>query len=197
MWDIKHTLPEETFYPDEQNVYRAFQELPLEQVRVVILGQDPYHDGSATGLAFDNPIKKRPSPSLMNILQEMMVDAGEDNLNSGGKDSWLEHLPKQGVLLLNTALTVRPKEPGSHLEHWKPFTKRVIEQINTLDYVVWILWGEHAKSYKELINPSHGIVESGHPSPLARGAKVPFKGSKPFSRTNNLLVERGKGTIQW
>lgn len=198
-WDIDYKLPDGAFYPDEKNVYKAF-ELPLDQVRVVILGQDPYHDGSATGLAFDNPLSKKPSPSLRNILAEIISDIGvtEDGFNMALQTgSWLGHLPHQGVLLLNTALTVEPEMPGSHTKYWEPFTEKVIDQINTLDHVVWILWGNKAISFKEKINPNHSVVESGHPSPLARGAAHPFKDSKPFSKTNKILTEHGQIPIVW
>lgn len=199
-WRISYRLPEGEFYPEEDKVFRAF-ELPLHKVKVVILGQDPYHDGSATGLAFDNYFEKAPSPSLKRINMEMHSDLGSDILEAEEfikSGSWLGHLPSQGVLLLNTALTVAPHSPGSHTDYWKDFTKSVIEQINQVDDVVWILWGKHAQSFRVWItNETHFIIESGHPSPLGQGAKVPFFGSKPFSRTNAFLKSKGKDPILW
>lgn len=193
-WNIQHTLPQGESYPSKENVFRAFT-LPLEEVKVVILGQDPYHDGSATGLAFDNKIGSKISPSLRNILSEVYDDMGcTVQFNS---NSWLEHWHAQGVLLLNTALTVEPGKPGSHVEHWRNFTLDVIEQLSTKSDLIWILWGTHAQSFKPFINRDHFVIESGHPSPLARGAKVPFKGSKPFSRANQILTELGKTPIVW
>ena len=122
----------------------------------------PYHDGSATGLAFDNKFNQTISPSLRNILKEI-ADNEDDNygeiLAARETNSHLEHLPEQGVLLLNTALTVSPGIPGSDLILWKDFTNTIITDLNKLDNIVWILWGAHAKSFKDLItNKTHYII---------------------------------------
>lgn len=192
-------------YPETKNVFRAFNECPVSDLRVVILGQDPYHDKfngkpRATGLAFDN---ERPadnekggiSPSLFNIYKEAENDVG------GIKPKWinqsmLEHWPHQGVLLLNTALTVMPGKAGSHAKLWEPFTKQIIADIQKKDDIVWILWGNHAKKFKDLItNQSHHIIEGGHPSPLNK--TVPFAGGKYFSKTNEILTSLNKTKIIW
>lgn len=158
----------------------------------------PYHDGSATGLAFDNDRSRKSSPSLQNILKEMDDDLGEI-MGWQGREmspSHLGHLPQQGVLLLNTALTVKRGEPGSHAELWKPFTNQLITDMQAKDNIVWILWGNHAKSFKPLItNATHYIIEGGHPSPLNR--KQDFKGGEYFSKANKFLTSTNQTKIQW
>lgn len=183
-------------YPDNKVVFRALNECPPDKLKVVILGQDPYHDGSATGLAFDNKAdQKRLSPSLKTILQELSSDEGVPNATRG-ENSWLDYLPVQGVLLLNTALTVEKGKAGSHTEQWKPFTTQLLTDIQKLDNIVWILWGNHAKSFKPLItNTTHYIIEGGHPSPLNRS--VPFAGGKYFSRCNEFLKSTNQSPIKW
>jgi len=159
---------------------------------------DPYFDGSANGLCFDNTHKadgKKVSPSLKNIIKEMIEDIGEGVKVLENKTSFLEHLPSQGVLLINTALTVQPEHPGSHTEIWKPFTEQIIKDLQKKDNVVWILWGNHAKSFKSLItNKTHYILEGTHPMPLAanRGG---FFGGKYFSRANAILTTLKLKTI--
>lgn len=140
-------------YPEQPHIMRAFKECPLDELKVVILGQDPYHDNSATGLCFDNVIGKvRLSPSLVSIMKEMTEDYGDGMLTfNHSQSSWLCHLPSQGVLLLNTALTVLPKQAGSHTELWKPFTELVITALNKRDDLVWILWGERLPSSRVIL----------------------------------------------
>lgn len=183
-------------YPDSKVVFRALNECKPEEVKVIILGQDPYHDGSATGLAFDNEMSvKKLSPSLRMILIEMAQDVG---VHDGGQpqESYLDDLPIQGVLLLNTALTVEKGKAGSHTELWKPFTTQLLTDIQKLDNIVWILWGNHAKSFKPLItNATHYIIEGGHPSPLNRS--VPFAGGQYFSECNSFLRTISKPVIRW
>lgn len=182
-------------YPNNKVVFRALNECPPDKLKVVILGQDPYHDGSATGLAFDNRIHQKLSPSLRNILKEIGEDVG---VYDGGQpsESYLDDLPYQGVLLLNTALTVEKGKAGSHTEQWKPFTTQLLTDIQKLDNIVWILWGNHAKSFKDLItNTTHYIIEGGHPSPLNRS--VPFAGGKYFSRCNEFLKSTNQSPIKW
>lgn len=178
-------------FPATHNIFRAFKEVPFDCVRVVIIGQDPYHDvGSATGLAFDNPKTQKPSPSLRNILTEIEADTGTPSLAFTNVGSYLEHLPSQGVMLLNAALTVAREMPGSHSGIWKPFMQEVIFQMNArLSNVVWVLWGNNAKKYKKLItNPSHRIIEGAHPSPFAYAK---FKDNNFFTKINTYT------TIQW
>ena len=184
------------FYPKATDIFRAYNECPPESVKVVILGQDPYFDGSATGLAFSNWIQQpKLSPSLRNILKELKNDTGESSWD--GQGCVLGHLPSQGVLLINTALTVKPNEAGSHTKMWKPFTNEVITSLQQKDNVVWILWGNHAKSFKSLItNETHHIIEGVHPMPLAanRGG---FFGEKFFSKANTFLQSTNQSPINW
>jgi len=189
-------------YPDGKNIFRAFNECPYKDVKVVILGMDPYFDGSATGLAFDNAIPtKKFSRSLSMICKELERDLGENYVemltsNDFRSNSILGHLPSQGVLLLNTALTVEHGKAGSHIELWKPFTDAVIRKLQEKDNIVWILWGNYAKAYKELItNSTHKIVEGCHP--VARGKHAKFLGGKYFSKTNTHLTKMGLKTINW
>lgn len=174
----------ENVYPSADKIFRAFNECPLDKLQVVILGQDPYHDGSATGLAFDNYIQqKKTSPSLQNILKELKKDT---DYAWDGQESALGHLPEQGVLLLNTALTVEKGKAGSHTTHWKPFTEQLIKDLQAKDNLVWILWGNHAKSYKKFItNKTQHILEGGHPSPL--NTKGDFENGNYFSKANSLI----------
>lgn len=181
-------------YPSTHNIFRALKEVPFDSVRVVIIGQDPYHNpDSATGLAFDNPKGQKPSPSLRNILSEIESDTGTPSLALSNATSYLEHLPSQGVLLLNAALSVERENPGSHGELWAPFTSELIDQINTrLSNVVWVLWGEKAKKFKRFItNPTHKVIEGVHPSPFS--ARNGFFGGKFFTKINSQL----KVPIRW
>lgn len=187
------------YYPESGKIFRAFNECPPKDLKVIVLGQDPYHDGSAIGLSFDNnyDTEGKPflPPSLNKILKEIQDDTGESNYDTK-KDSWLGHLPSQGVLLLNTALTVEPRKAGSHAGLWKAFTEQIIKDISKYDNIVWILWGNHAKSYKaQIVNNTHYIIEGGHPSPL--NTSVSFTGGKYFSRCNNVLNLKGLKSIRW
>ena len=180
----------QTIYPSTlANVFRAFKETPYNTVRVVIIGQDPYHDGSATGIAFDNSKTKRPSPSLRNILKEIVKDCGETQATENVL-SYLEHLPSQGVLFLNTALTVVSKEPLSHVPIWAPFTEEVIKVLNKRDQIVWVLWGTKAHAFEPKINPRHVIVKGAHPSPFSYHL---FKDKRFFEIINSSL----KNKIRW
>jgi uracil-DNA glycosylase len=183
-------------YPPQNLIGRAFSSCPLTQLRVVVLGQDPYHDGRATGLCFDNAKDLKPSPSLKAILAEIESDTGRPSVGiEQEQDSYLAHLPSQGVLLLNSALTVIKGKPGSHSKFWKPFTTKIVKAICARDEVVWLLWGNHAKSYKRFIdNKTHVIIEGKHPSPLAGGG---FKGGKYFTKTNQALESFGYSPIAW
>ncbi len=181
-------------YPEYKNIYNAFKMTDFKDIKVVILGQDPYHEpNQAHGLAFSVMCEKIP-PSLKNIYKEM-----EDDLNIKiNQDGNLEYLAKQGVLLLNTILSVRKGEAFSHKSYgWEIFTDNVIKYINELNQpIVFILWGSPAQSkIKYLNNPKHLIIKSAHPSPLS--AYRGFFGSKPFSKANEFLIKNGINPIKW
>lgn len=182
-------------YPPHGEVFSALHLTPLESVRAVILGQDPYHGpGQAHGLCFSVKPPTPPPPSLKNIFGELSSDLGQHVPSSGSLVPWAQ----QGVLLLNTVLTVRAGEANSHRgQGWEQFTDAVIDVVNSkTDRVVFILWGASAQKKRERLNlGTHAVVTSPHPSPLsaARG----FFGSRPFSRTNELLAESGCDTIDW
>ena len=192
--DVKEEYKNYTCFPPYENISRAYKLTPLEDVKVVILGQDPYHEkGQANGLAFSVDCKKLP-PSLKNIYKEMESDLGL----TVNQDGDLSYLAKQGVMLLNTTLTVREGEANSHKDlGWSHFTNNSIALLNALSTPkVFILWGNDAKTKKSLItNPNHLIIESAHPSPLS--AYHGFFGSKPFSKANEFLKANGRKPIDW
>lgn len=181
-------------YPPGSQIFRAFELTPVDQVKVVILGQDPYHGaGQAMGLSFSVPANVPAPPSLKNIFKEIHDDLGITM--SGYPD--LEKWARQGVLLLNAVLTVRAGEPASHSGiGWTEFTDAVIKYISDhRSGVVFLLWGSFARSKKALIDTSrHYVLEAAHPSPLARGA---FFGCRHFSKTNEILTKEGKAPIDW
>lgn len=182
-------------YPPTELVYAAFEFSPLEATRVVILGQDPYHGiGQAHGLSFSVQKGTRIPPSLRNIFKELQTDLGIPISEHGNLTSWAQ----QGVLLLNTTLTVRAGEAASHVGHgWETFTDAVIDRVNAKqERCVFILWGANARTKKSRITQSHHIViESAHPSPLS--AHAGFFGSRPFSQANTALREVGMSAINW
>lgn len=182
-------------FPDMYDIYNALHFTSYADTKVVILGQDPYHEeGQAHGLAFSVKEGVTPPPSLVNIFKELRADLGCTMPNSGYLKSWTT----QGVLLLNTVLTVRAHQANSHRGHgWEIFTDRIIELLNEHERpIAFILWGRPARSKKSMItNPKHFIVESAHPSPLS--ASGGFFGSKPFSRVNNFLESIGESPINW
>ncbi len=182
-------------YPQPQNVFRALMLTPLTQVRVVILGQDPYHGvGQADGLSFSVPRGVAPPPSLRNIYRELREDLGV-TVPAGFE---LSHWAKQGVLLLNTTLTVRENVAGSHRGFgWEVLTDLVIQRVNDLEHpLVFVLWGKDAQNKLSQVNRSkHLAICSPHPSPLS--AHRGFFGSRPFSRTNHFLSEAGYNCIAW
>ncbi|MCH2180977.1 MAG: uracil-DNA glycosylase [Mariniblastus sp.] len=185
-----------TVYPCRDQVFRAFQLTPFAQTRVVILGQDPYHGpGQADGLAFSVPPGFPPPPSLRNILQELTTDLNLPLKKTVGGDltSWA----RQGVLLLNTVLTVRQGEAGSHQKQgWETLTDHVMESLNHHpQQLVFILWGQMAGRKAALIDSRHTTIQSAHPSPLScyRG----FWGSRPFSRANAALESDRQRPICW
>ena len=183
-----------TVYPPREKVFNAIQTTPLEEVEVVILGQDPYHgEGQAQGLSFSVPDSIPAPPSLQNILKELSSDLGLEK-SSHDLTAWAQ----QGVLLLNACLTVPAGRANGHAGLiWEPFTDAIIKVVNAKTTpVVFILWGAYARKKKALItNPHHLVIESPHPSPLS--AHRGFFGSKPFSRTNDFLAENGLTHIDW
>lgn len=177
----------EEVYPHPSLVFRAF-ELPFDDVKIVILGQDPYHTrGVANGLAFSTQPTARPlPPSLRNILKEYSEDLGFRAPSSGDLMPW----HKNGVLLLNTQLTVSPGSPNSHKGiGWESLVFEALQALSEKrSGLVFILWGRHANEYRGAIDETkHLVISSGHPSPLARDAPVPFAGSRPFSRACEFL----------
>ena len=180
-------------YPNKENIFEALNLTDYSDVSVVIIGQDPYHNpNEAHGLAFSTEISKFPA-SLKNIFKELKDDLGISR-NIGNLTDWA----RQGVLLLNTVLTVRKNQPGSHKKiGWINFTDQIIQTLNQReDPIIFILWGDYAISKEKLItNHRHYILKSAHPSPLA--AYRGFFGSKPFSKANRILKENNKEEIKW
>lgn len=192
---LKSEYSAHTIYPSMYDIFNAFKLTPFSKVKVVILGQDPYHgEGQAMGLSFSVPKNKELPPSLKNIYKELKDDLGANPPDSGDLTAWA----KQGVLLLNTVLTVRAGMANSHAgKGWEILTDDVIKKISgDRKNVVFILWGNNARSKKSLIDKSkHLILESAHPSPLS--AYNGFFNSKPFSKTNTYLSARGIEPIDW
>ena len=182
-------------FPEEKNVFNALELTPFESVKVVILGQDPYHgSGQAHGLSFSVQKGIPLPPSLKNIYKELQEDIGGEVPIEGD----LSHWAKQGVLLLNTVLTVEEGNANSHKgKGWERLTNRLIESLNELKHpVIFILWGKPAQDKEKLIiNPNHVILKAPHPSPLS--AYRGFFGSKPFSRVNDILIQQGQTPIRW
>ena len=191
---VKSEYKNKICYPKYSDVFNAFRFTDYDDVKVVILGQDPYHgEGEAHGLSFSVHDDVRRPPSLNNILKELYNDVGV--VRSGNE---LTDWAKQGVLLLNSVLTVVKDTPLSHKgKGWEIFTDNVIRYLNDREKpIVFILWGSYARSKKELItNKNHFIIESAHPSPLS--ASRGFFGSRPFSRTNAFLEKNGIPKINW
>lgn len=181
-------------FPPGSQIFKAFELTPVPQVKVVILGQDPYHGlGQAHGLSFSVPDGVPAPPSLKNIFKEIESDLG---IRMSGYPN-LENWARQGVLLLNAVLTVRSGEAASHSKiGWTEFTDAVIKYISdNCEGVVFMLWGNFARSKRDLIDRSrHHVLEAAHPSPLARGA---FFGCRHFSQANNLLAAQGRAPIDW
>ena len=183
-----------TIYPPHKRIYHAFNFCDYEDIKVVILGQDPYHEiHQANGLAFSVNKGIRIPPSLVNIYKEAMMDVGIPQPHSGDLTPWA----RQGVLLLNTVLTVRDGMANSHKGHgWEIFTDHIIEIMNEREKpLVFILWGAQARRKAPMINPRHLVIQSAHPSPLS--AHRGFFGSRPFSRCNEFLVNKGMTPIDW
>ena len=192
---IKKEYYEKTIYPKQTEIFKAFKNTSYENTKVVILGQDPYHgENQAEGLSFSVKEGVKMPPSLKNIFKELNDDLGCEIPTHGSLVKWSE----EGVLLLNTVLTVEKDKAASHKNlGWEIFTDEVIRKLNEKNTpIVFILWGNFAKSKKSLItNRIHYVIESNHPSPFS--AHKGFFGSKPFSKTNNFLIKNGLKPIDW
>lgn len=193
---VKGEYATATVYPAGSQIFHAFDACPFDEVKVVILGQDPYHGrGQAHGLSFSVADGQRTPPSLHNIFKELQSDLPDTApAPNGNLDRWAQ----QGVLLLNATLTVRAAEPGSHQKKgWEEFTDAVIRKVSEgREHVVFILWGAYAGKKAELIDArKHLILKSVHPSPYA--ADKGFFGSKPFSQTNTWLESKGLKPVAW
>jgi len=192
---VKEEYKNGTVYPPGPYIFRAFNECPFDKLKVVILGQDPYHTpGVANGLAFSANPNQRIPPSLINIYKEMYNDLGNPMPTHPDLSDWA----KQGVLLLNATLTVRKGEAGSHQgQGWEEFTDNAIQIVSEKkEHVVFILWGAYAQKKEFLIDQSkHLVIKSAHPSPFS--ADRGFFGSRPFSKTNEYLKSHGLGEINW
>ena len=194
-YTVKQEYETQVVYPPPDDIFNAFAFTPLASVKVVILGQDPYHEpGQAHGLCFSVRPEVEIPPSLVNIYQELHDDLGCYIPDNGYLKKWAD----QGVLLLNTVLTVRAHRANSHRNiGWEEFTDAAIRVLDGIDRpVVFILWGRPAQAKKAMLhNPNHLILESPHPSPLS--AYRGFFGSRPFSRANHFLEERGVAPVDW
>lgn len=184
-----------SIYPAQQNFFKAFEQCPFEKTKVILLGQDPYHgEGQAQGLSFSVPTNGKVPPSLQNIFKELENDLNLSPPSHGNLETWA----RQGVLLLNSTLSVRAQEPASHTaQGWETFTDTLIKQLSdNRTQVVFCLWGKFAQSKEALIDPSkHLILKAAHPSPFS--AHRGFFGSKPFSQTNAYLIKHGQTPINW
>lgn len=192
---VENEYKTKTIYPPHEKIFFALKNTPYEYVKVVIIGQDPYHgEGEAHGMCFSvNPNIKIP-PSLQNIYKELHRDLGCKIPNNGYLLKWA----RQGVLLLNSVLTVEKDKPASHQgKGWEIFTDKIISEINKKETpVVFLLWGNFAKKKAELItNPKHLILTSSHPSPFA--VRYGFDGCSHFSKTNNFSIKTGQAPIDW
>ncbi len=193
---VKEEYGRAVIYPPSEDIFNALHLTPLHEVKVLILGQDPYHnDNQAHGLSFSVPLsQKEIPPSLQNIYQELHDDLGCEIPNNGYLEKWA----RQGVLLLNTVLTVRAHQANSHKGHgWEQFTDAIIQAVNAQERpIVYLLWGKPAQSkIPMLTNPKHLILQAPHPSPLS--AYRGFFGCRHFSRANAFLEANGERPIDW
>lgn len=185
---------ENVIYPNSADIYNAFKKTSYDDVKVVILGQDPYHEeGQANGLAFSVNNGVKMPPSLKNIFKELQDDIGGELRTNPDLTDWA----KQGVFLLNSSLTVIEGRPNSMADIWNTFTDSIIKLLNSKEKpIVFVLWGNNARNKKKLIDTNkHFIIESAHPSPLS--AYRGFFGSKPFSKVNEYLISTGQVPIDW
>ncbi len=192
---VKTEYQTQTIYPPGKHIFNAFEHCAFDQLKVVIIGQDPYHGkGQANGLCFSVSDGIRKPPSLINIFKEIQDDLGTPIPESGNLERWA----KQGILLLNATLTVRANQAGSHQKQgWETFTDAVIKNISDQkEGIVFILWGAHAQRKGAVIKADkHCILKSAHPSPFS--AYNGFFGNKHFSKTNQYLKKKGKAPIEW
>lgn len=192
---VNHEYMTKTIYPPRNYIFNALKLTPFKDVRVVIMGQDPYHgEGEAHGLSFSVQKGIKVPPSLQNIYKELYADLGIPPRKDGDLTGWA----KEGVLLLNAVLTVEKDKPASHRNlGWERLTDYIIKLVNQKEEpVVFILWGNFAKEKQKYItNPNHYIITSPHPSPFS--ARYGFFGSKPFSKTNDFLKSKGLKEINW
>ena len=191
---IAHERSAHVVYPAPENVFAALHHTSYASTKVVILGQDPYHGpNQAHGLCFSVQRNVPPPPSLVNIFKELRTDLDVPVPNHGNLTAWAD----RGVLLLNTTLTVRAGVAGSHQgKGWETFTDQVIRVVNQKPFVVFVLWGAHARKKRQLIDESrHAVIEAPHPSPLS--AHNGFFGSRPFSRINAALIAANLSDIDW
>ena len=192
---LKNEYKSTIVFPKKEYVFAAFSAFPLKETKVVILGQDPYHnENQANGFSFSVSSGMRLPPSLRNIYKEIESDLGIEMSGNGDLSSW----SKQGILLLNTVLTVRKNEPNSHQKKgWEVFTDEIIKEVNNqCEYVVFILWGKNAQSKLDLLDgKKHLILTSSHPSPFS--SYQGFVGCKHFSKTNEFLSKHNRKIIDW
>lgn len=183
-----------TIYPSEDKIFNALNHLPFDKVKVVVIGQDPYHEpGQAQGISFSVPEGVEIPPSLVNIMQEIESDLGIKCEKSGDLTRWLN----QGVLLLNSVLTVRRGQANSHKNQgWETFTGEVIKKLaKRTEPLVFLLWGANAQSFAPIIESQHLVLKAPHPSPLS--AYRGFFGCKHFSKCNKFLIAHGQTPIDW
>ena len=191
---LKDEYATKTIFPQEENIFNALNYVPFDKVKVVIIGQDPYHEpGQAQGLSFSVPQNFPYPPSLVNIFKEIEDDLQIKCLPSGDLTRWA----KQGVLLLNSVLTVRQGQANSHKDKgWERLTGKIIQLLGKKkEPVVFMLWGSHAQKFEPLIEKQHLVLKAAHPSPLS--AYRGFFGCKHFSKCNKFLKEKGLGEIDW
>lgn len=181
-------------YPPEDKIFNALNHVPYDKIKVVIIGQDPYHEpGQAQGMSFSVPENVEIPPSLVNMMKEIESDLGIKCYNNGNLERWAN----QGVLLLNTVLTVRRGQANSHKDKgWEILTRKIIEIIGKREKpIVFLLWGSYAQSYENLIGPQHLVLKAPHPSPLS--AYRGFFGCKHFSKCNEFLKQNNEEPIDW
>ena len=192
---IDEQYEKKVIYPSKENIFRCFKETPFDKVKVVIIGQDPYHNpNQAEGLAFSVKDGVKLPPSLVNIFKELKTDLNIDPPKSGSLIKWAN----EGVLLMNAIFTVEENKPASHQKiGWQIFSDKILRELSKdKSPKVFILWGNFARSKKVLIDDSiHLIIESNHPSPLS--ANRGFFGTKPFSKTNDFLIKNGISPVNW
>ncbi|MFM1877807.1 MAG: uracil-DNA-glycosylase [Bacteroidota bacterium] len=193
---VQHEYEENTCYPDKGQIFSAFSYCSPEKIKVVIIGQDPYHGpGQANGLSFSVSEGQKLPPSLVNIFKEIETDLGMSTLRSGNLEAWA----KQGVLLLNATLTVRAHKAGSHQgKGWETFTDAIITFLNkNCSNIVFLLWGNYAKKKaKDIATDRHFVLHAGHPSPLSANRGLWF-GNQHFSKANAYLQEKNLDQILW